>query len=147
MKAVFNYELQDWNNIEVLQRNRLCTRPFYTGYADRESAAAMHREKSGNYKLLNGSWDFTYYENPLETPEDFMKPEFDSSGWGKMPVPGHWQLNGFGYPHYNDAISLFPRFRTTIRQALTAIFSGWKRMRRKNICSALTGWKALTMYG
>ena len=108
MKAVFNYELQDWNNIEVLQRNRLCTRPFYTGYADRESAAAMHREKSGNYKLLNGSWDFTYYENPLETPEDFMKPEFDSSGWGKMPVPGHWQLNGFGYPHYNDAISLFP---------------------------------------
>lgn len=57
MKAVFNYELQDWNNIEVLQRNRLCTRPFYTGYADRESAAAMHREKSGNYKLLNGSWD------------------------------------------------------------------------------------------
>lgn len=25
-----------------------------------------------------------------------------------MPVPGHWQLNGFGYPHYNDAISLFP---------------------------------------
>ena len=68
----------------------------------------MHREKSGNYKLLNGSWDFTYYENPLETPEDFMKPEFDSSGWGKMPVPGHWQLNGFGYPHYNDLT--FPHF-------------------------------------
>ena len=25
-----------------------------------------------------------------------------------MPVPGHWQLNGYDYPHYNDAIALFP---------------------------------------
>ena len=100
MKAVFNYELQDWNNIEVLQRNRLCTRPFYTGYADRESAAAMHREKSGNYKLLNGSWDFTYYENPLETPEDFMKPEFDSSGWLRVSPLQRCDLT---FPHFGKA--------------------------------------------
>lgn len=81
-----------------------------------------------------------------------MKPEFDSSGWGKMPVPGHWQLNGFGYPHYNDAISLFPILERPAVQndnptGAYRHFSGWKRMRRKNICSALTGWKALTMYG
>ena len=25
-----------------------------------------------------------------------------------MPVPGHWQLNGYDYPHYNDAISIVP---------------------------------------
>lgn len=37
-----------------------------------------------------------------------MEKEYDDREFGMMPVPGHWQLNGYDYPHYNDAIALFP---------------------------------------
>lgn len=104
----FDYRKEDWNNIQILERNRLLTRPFYCSYHDEAAANARNPYESGNCKLLNGLWDFAGFENPIEVPEDFMKPQFQGEGWKTMPVPGHWQLNGFGKPHYNDAISLFP---------------------------------------
>ncbi len=107
-KVIFDYRREDWNNVHVLERNRLGTRPFYCGFKDEETAHTYDRSKSRNWFLLNGNWDFEYYETPMEVPENFMNPEFFEEGWGKMAVPGHWQLNGYGKPHYNDAISLFP---------------------------------------
>lgn len=104
----FNYRKEDWNNIHILERNRLQTRPFYCSYEDEAAAGSLNPYESGNCVLLNGLWDFAGFENPIEVPEDFMDPEFQPEGWSAMPVPGHWQLNGFGKPHYNDAISLFP---------------------------------------
>lgn len=107
-KVVFDYRKEDWNNVEVLERNRMEVRPFYCGYRDGLQAQTMDRSKSGNWLLLNGEWDFSYYETPMEVPEDFINAGFKADHWGKMPVPGHWQLNGHGYPHYNDAMALFP---------------------------------------
>ncbi len=108
MKLEFNYRLEDWNNINVLDRNRMQTRPFYCGYTDKETALTFDRTKSGNYQLLNGMWNFSYFQTPIDVPEDFMMPDFDDSIWDKMVVPAQWQLNGYDYPHYTDAISLFP---------------------------------------
>lgn len=108
MKLTFDYRQEDWNNIEVLQRNRMQTRPMYCGYQDKEAALTFERINSGNYQLLNGMWKFFYSSTPLEIPDDFMNAEFDDSKWGEMPVPAHWQLNGYDSPHYTDAISLFP---------------------------------------
>lgn len=110
MKLEFDYRKEDWNNIQVLERNRIEARPFYCAYKDEETANTYDHNQSENYQSLNGSWSFQYYENPVRVPEDFMNPSFAAEGWGVMPVPGHWQLNGYGSPHYNDAISLFPIF-------------------------------------
>lgn len=104
----FNYRKEDWNNIQILERNRMQTRPFYCSYDEEEAANTRNPYESGNCKLLNGLWDFAGFENPIEVPGDFMDPRFQGDGWKTMPVPGHWQLNGFGKPHYNDAIALFP---------------------------------------
>lgn len=104
----FNYRKEDWNNIQILERNRMQTRPFYCSYSEAETAVSHDPYQSGNCRRLNGLWDFAGYENPIEVPGDFMDPQFKAEGWNTMPVPGHWQLNGFGKPHYNDAISLFP---------------------------------------
>lgn len=104
----YMYQHQDWSNIKVLGRNRLPVRPFYCGYQNEADAKAGDRSRSGNIQLLNGIWKFCYYDSPFRVSEDCMKPDYDDSGFVDMPVPGHWQLNGFDHPHYNDAIALFP---------------------------------------
>ena len=35
-----------------------------------------NRERSGRFELLNGEWDFRYYETPLELPEDITAADF-----------------------------------------------------------------------
>lgn len=102
------YRHMDWSNIEVLGRNRLPVRPFYCGYPDRESARRGRREECPNFRLLNGQWKFAYYESPFYVPDACVQETYDDREFGTMPVPGHWQLNGYGSPHYNDAVALFP---------------------------------------
>ena len=102
------YKHMDWSNVEVLGRNRLPVRPFYCGYPNKESARQGRREECSNYRLLNGQWKFAYYESPFYVPDTCMEKAYDDREFGMMPVPGHWQLNGYDYPHYNDAIALFP---------------------------------------
>ena len=104
----FDYRIDDWNNLQVLHRGCLPPRPFYCGYPTLQAAAAFDRFQSGNCTLLNGMWKFLGCACPHDAPQGFMLPEFDDSGWGCMPVPGHWQLNGFDTPHYTDATALFP---------------------------------------
>ena len=104
----FVYQHQDWANIKVLGRNRLPVRPFYCGYQNEADAEKGDRFAGGNVQLLNGSWKFSYYETPFRVSPDCMKEDYDDHAFVQMPVPGHWQLNGFDFPHYNDAYALFP---------------------------------------
>ncbi len=45
---------------------------------------------------LNGEWDFKYYANANEVPEDVTKIVFED----KIQVPGAMELQGYGYPSY-----------------------------------------------
>ena len=49
---------------------------------------------------LNGTWKFNWVPNADARPTDFWQPEFNDKGWNTMPVPGVWELNGFGDPIY-----------------------------------------------
>ena len=49
---------------------------------------------------LNGPWKFNWVENLDQRPTDFFLPDFDDRGWGEIPVPGNWELNGYGDPQY-----------------------------------------------
>ncbi len=52
------------------------------------------------FKLLNGHWKFHWVEKPADRPRDFYLPEYDDSRWNTIPVPGNWELNGYGVPLY-----------------------------------------------
>lgn len=79
-------ELPDWQNPNLLQINRYpMTATFNTG---------------GNHLSLNGEWDFKWYETLEDRALDFFKPEYYITGWDVMPVPGMWELNGYGDPLY-----------------------------------------------
>ncbi|KAK3897757.1 glycoside hydrolase, partial [Staphylotrichum tortipilum] len=49
---------------------------------------------------LNGSWDFHYASSPLKAPDPSASTP--SEPWPKIEVPGHWQLQGHGIPHYTN---------------------------------------------
>ncbi|KAI0155990.1 glycosyl hydrolases family 2, TIM barrel domain-containing protein [Pestalotiopsis sp. NC0098] len=87
-------QIPDYANLKVLQRNRLPTRAYWIP----DTAV-----------LLNGAWDFHYAPSPLEAPEVKADQPFPiDDTWGRINVPGHWQLQGHGRPHYTNVIYPFP---------------------------------------
>ena len=84
--AVRNTSDTDWKDPAVFERNRLPMR------------AAFHTDDG--ILSLNGVWDFKWYEDIDSRARDFYRTDFDDSSWGTMPVPGMWELNGYGDPVY-----------------------------------------------
>lgn len=81
-----------WNDLSVYQVNKMPPR------ANVEAEPRI---------CLNGDWQFVYCESPKEKIKDFYKPDYDASDWGTMPVPGNWELNGYGNPVYVNVANEF----------------------------------------
>ena len=81
-----SFAVEDWQNPAVNQRNRVQMATFFATDSPRLS--------------LEGIWKFQWYETPDARSLDFFKPGVDDSAWGAMPVPGMWELNGYGDPLY-----------------------------------------------
>lgn len=81
-------------------------RAWYLPYSDAASArAGLESERQ---QSLNGTWRFHYAPSLDEAPEDFYLPAFDVAAWDRIEVPGHWQLQGYGRPHYTNVPYPFP---------------------------------------
>ena len=76
----------DWQNTSVVERNRLPMR------------ATFHTDDP--LMSLHGLWKFKWYETPDDRSTTFFQPQTDDSDWGEMPVPGIWEVNGYGDPLY-----------------------------------------------
>lgn len=98
----------DWENLNVLQRNRMKGRTYFHSYLNREAALPYERGNSPWFRLLNGRWKFSYAESPALAPSDFYMESYEDRDWSRIEVPGHWQLQGYGKPHYTDLYYPFP---------------------------------------
>ncbi|WP_295153607.1 glycoside hydrolase family 2 TIM barrel-domain containing protein [uncultured Ruminococcus sp.] len=61
------------------------------------------RTASKRFELLNGDWDFVYYESIIDMPDDFT-----DTFSGKLPVPSNWQLHGFDKAQYTNVCYPIP---------------------------------------
>ncbi|KAK4231087.1 glycoside hydrolase [Podospora fimiseda] len=78
----------DYENEAVFRRNALPPRSYYIP----ETAL-----------LLNGTWEFHFASTPLKAPLPSLEvADTDREGWTTIQVPGHWQLQGHGRPHYTN---------------------------------------------
>jgi len=84
----------DWENQHVLQINREPARAHFMPYAEQPG----DREMS-----LDGMWKFNWTKTPDGQPENFFLPTFDDSNWTEFPVPGDWEMNGYGTPIYSSS--------------------------------------------
>lgn len=62
------------------------------------------REKSDRFCLLNGEWDFGYYDSIIDLEDNFTELTFDK----KIPVPSNWQLHGYDKPQYTNVCYPIP---------------------------------------
>ncbi|MBB6635591.1 glycoside hydrolase family 2 TIM barrel-domain containing protein [Cohnella thailandensis] len=93
----------EWNNNpDIFQLNRLPAHATLISYDTLEEALRGEREQSPYYLSLNGTWKFSWAKNPEERVRNFYEQGFDYSGWDDIPVPSHWQLQGYDYPQYTN---------------------------------------------
>jgi len=85
--------MHDWENPALTGRNRLEPHAWLAPWPD----AQAHSH------LLNGEWNFAFFRSPLALPEGLA-----SASWAPIRVPGVWQLQGYGAPHYTNVVYPFP---------------------------------------
>ena len=76
---------REWQDPAVNEINRL---PMHSTFAAGESMP------------LDGVWKFHWVRNASERPSGIWQVDYDDASWGAMPVPGMWELNGYGDPLY-----------------------------------------------
>ena len=89
----------EWQDPTVNQVNRAPMHADFFAYSSLDEVE-NGMENSQNYLSLNGEWKFNWVKDADQRPVNFWSPDFDDSQWGTMPVPGMWELNGYGDPVY-----------------------------------------------
>jgi beta-galactosidase len=98
----------EWNDLNVLQVNREAPHATMMVYPTAKAALEYDRTTSPWFQSLNGEWKFNWVKKPSDRPADFYKPEFDVSGWGTIPVPSNWEMEGHGLRIYTNVKYPFP---------------------------------------
>ena len=84
----------DWEDQSILHINRELARASFFAY----------KEQPGDRQLsLNGHWKFHWTKTPEEQPQDFFRTDYDDASWSSFPVPGDWEMNGYGTPIYSSS--------------------------------------------
>lgn len=92
----------EWLDPNVNAVNRLPMHTNFFPYENESLARQGVKENSSNFLTLNGYWKFNWVPDADARPTDFFKQGFNDKGWKEMPVPGIWELNGYGDPMYTN---------------------------------------------
>ena len=91
---------QEWKDPRINAVNRAPMHANYFAYESDDVAKKGIKENSSNFMSLNGVWKFNWVKDADSRPTDFWKTGFNDKGWDDIPVPGVWELHGYGDPIY-----------------------------------------------
>ncbi len=80
--------------------NRRVSVADFFAYENESLARSGQKQQSSRYVSMDGTWKFCFVRNANERPQGFEAVGYDDSAWDTMPVPGMWELNGFGEAIY-----------------------------------------------
>lgn len=92
-----------WQDPELSQVNRAPMRTSYFAYESLPLARSQRKTGSAMFKDLAGLWKFAWTQHAGRGYTNFHQPGYDDRSWNYMPVPGLWELNGYGDPLYLNA--------------------------------------------
>ncbi len=98
-----------WEDPTIFNVGQTEPRTHFISYPNIKSFTEGHFSDSSFYFSLDGEWQFHWSPNPAQRPVDFYLPDFDTSGWGTIPVPANWELEGHGTPIYVNDRYPFPK--------------------------------------
>ncbi len=90
----------EWHDMQVNSVGRLPDHAAFFAFDSLAMALEGDKSQSADYLSLDGNWKFKWVNNADQRPLDFYKKGLDDSSWATMPVPGLWELNGYGAPCY-----------------------------------------------
>jgi len=108
--SLYASQQPDWENPDVISKNKESGHCTLMPYQDIESALVGTREASRFHKSLNGKWKFHWSPRPNNRPKEFYKPDYDVSAWDQIPVTSSWQVQGYGIPIYTNVMYPFMPF-------------------------------------
>ncbi len=82
-----NGRMEPWQDPNVFEENRL-------------PMAATFVTDQQKTLTLNGVWKFKWNETIEGRTKGFEAVDYNDEGWGTIPVPGMWELNGYNDPLY-----------------------------------------------
>lgn len=91
-----------WHNVDVNQQNRAPRRAAFFAFENQDKAQAFEKKKSTNYLSMEGTWKFNFVKDYNKRPANFFAANFDDSQWKDFPVPGLFELNGYGDATYKN---------------------------------------------
>ncbi len=98
----------DWENPQVVGRNKRPAHAPLIPYPDEAAALAGQPEESAYFQRLDGTWQFRLVSQPAAAPANFHHPDFDASAWDTLPVPSNWMMHGYDKPIYTNVKMPFP---------------------------------------
>ncbi len=92
-----NVEIKDWwNDLSVFQVNKMQPR-----------TNVIPSPVESYSQSLNSEWRFHYCKTPMEEMDGFYETDYNSQRWERIPVPGNWEMNGYGAPVYVNVANEF----------------------------------------
>ena len=90
-----------WRDAGVNQQNRLARHAHFFGFENAEKAKG-DKKQSGRYLSMEGKWKFNFVKNHQDAPQGFYALKYDDSKWTDFPVPGLFEMEGYGDKIYKN---------------------------------------------
>ena len=94
------FDLEIVKDPRCYEQNRLAPHSDQVPFANYREM--MENGDSSLRESLDGHWFFHYARNFGQMPQGFERDDFDVSGWNTIKVPGHFETQGYGKPHYTN---------------------------------------------
>ena len=101
--AVYAQKTPEWKDPAVNQVNREARRAAFFAYENQELAMLADKSKSSRYLSMEGKWRFNFVKDHDKAPKEFYSLKFDDSRWVDFPVPGLFEIEGYGDKTYKNA--------------------------------------------
>ena len=95
-------------SLNVLHENVLAPRAYYVPASHDMGPLVNNRQSSDRFLNLNGTWQFTYFNDDSELPQDFHTAAYAHTDASPIIVPGAWQTQGFDTHQYTNFKYPFP---------------------------------------
>ena len=93
----------EWQDPAVNGVNREPWRTSFFAFESRDLASKGSKNSSTRYLSMEGKWKFHFALNHNERPEGFYKTNFNDGQWVDFPVPGLFEINGYGDRTYKNS--------------------------------------------
>ena len=91
-----------WLDPKVNSENEKPDVADYFAFESMNLAVEGEKSHSSRFISLERDWRFNFVKNVYDKPDNFWSVGYDDSGWTRFPVPGLFEMNGYGDRIYTN---------------------------------------------